>query len=90
MVAHIRIARCRVPDQRCRNPAVECGEECATPEQGGTPHRLGWHDPGEGRTTLIVGAYPMRGEIHAMVRHCTAGDAAPLWRMIDGSPALRE
>ncbi|WP_330312768.1 TetR/AcrR family transcriptional regulator [Streptomyces sp. NBC_00523] len=32
----------------------------------------------------------LRREIHAMVRHCTADDAAPLWRMIDGSTALRE
>ncbi|OLZ61672.1 TetR/AcrR family transcriptional regulator [Amycolatopsis keratiniphila] len=29
-------------------------------------------------------------EVHAMVRHCTADGAAPIWRMIDGSPALRE
>ena len=47
---------------------VACGEFCAVPEEGGTRHRLGWHDPGEdtdaGRpTTLIVGAYPVRGEI---------------------------
>ncbi|MGY1857290.1 cupin domain-containing protein [Modestobacter sp. SYSU DS0290] len=58
---------------------ILCGVECATPEQGGTRHRLGWHDPGEpsergagasgdsGRgdaaTTLIVGAYPLRSEI---------------------------
>ncbi|MFE5841411.1 AraC family transcriptional regulator [Streptomyces niveus] len=66
---------------------IECGEDCATPEQGGTRHRLGWHDPGgdaggcgggqvyggagqgygrgngPGATTLIVGAYPVRGEI---------------------------
>ncbi|MFK0101202.1 TetR/AcrR family transcriptional regulator [Streptomyces sp. NPDC091040] len=32
----------------------------------------------------------LRREIHAMVRHCTADGAAPLWRMIDGSAALRE
>jgi len=32
----------------------------------------------------------LRREIHAMVRHCTADGAAPLWRMIDGSTALRE
>lgn len=25
-----------------------------------------------------------------MVRHCTADGAAPIWRMIDESPALRE
>ncbi|MEE1783528.1 helix-turn-helix domain containing protein [Streptomyces sp. SP17BM10] len=31
----------------------------------------------------------LRREIHAMVRHCTADGAAPVWRMIDGSPALR-
>ncbi|MCO1653824.1 AraC family transcriptional regulator, partial [Pseudonocardia humida] len=47
---------------------IECGEHCATPEQGGTRHRLGWHDPGpashsDGATTLVVGAYPVRGEI---------------------------
>ncbi|GAB2676798.1 AraC family transcriptional regulator [Saccharopolyspora gloriosae] len=42
---------------------LECGEDCATPEQGGTRHRLGWNDPGEGATTLIVGAYPVRGEL---------------------------
>ncbi|MBC8093283.1 MAG: cupin domain-containing protein, partial [Pseudonocardia sp.] len=43
---------------------VECGEDCAAPEQGGTRHRLGWHDPGAGApagvTTLVVGAYPVR------------------------------
>ncbi|TFV54532.1 AraC family transcriptional regulator [Mycobacterium sp. PS03-16] len=45
---------------------IACGEFCATPELGGTRHRLGWHDPagtGPGATTLIVGAYPVRGEI---------------------------
>lgn len=43
---------------------VACGEFCSVPEQGGTRHRLGWHDPGEGSgTTLIVGAYPLCGEI---------------------------
>jgi AraC-like DNA-binding protein len=44
---------------------IACGEFCATPEQGGTRHRLGWTDTGRnhGATTLIVGAYPVRGEI---------------------------
>ncbi|PWW56894.1 AraC family transcriptional regulator [Actinokineospora spheciospongiae] len=47
---------------------VACGEHCTTPEQGGTRHRRGWNDdscgdPGAGATTLIVGAYPVRGEI---------------------------
>ncbi len=46
---------------------IECGEDCATPEQGGTLHRLGWNDRGPddqpGATTLVVGAYPVRGEI---------------------------
>lgn len=52
-----------------RAEPIACGEDCATPEQGGTRHRLGWHDPGrdagDGRaaTTLIVGAYPVRSEI---------------------------
>ncbi|MEU6394626.1 helix-turn-helix domain-containing protein [Streptomyces sp. NPDC046939] len=30
----------------------------------------------------------LRREIHAMVRHCSAEGAAPVWRMIDASPAL--
>ncbi|MEV7213706.1 helix-turn-helix domain-containing protein [Kitasatospora cineracea] len=29
-------------------------------------------------------------EIGAMVRHCTADGAAPVWRMIDAVPALRQ
>ncbi|MFE6737320.1 TetR/AcrR family transcriptional regulator [Streptomyces tubercidicus] len=32
----------------------------------------------------------LRREIHALVRHCTADSAAPVWHMIDASPALRE
>ncbi|GAA1937885.1 TetR/AcrR family transcriptional regulator [Streptomyces durmitorensis] len=32
----------------------------------------------------------LRREVHALVRHCTADGAAPIWRMIDASPALRE
>ncbi|MGW1183440.1 TetR/AcrR family transcriptional regulator [Streptomyces drozdowiczii] len=32
----------------------------------------------------------LRREIHAMVRHCTADGAAPVWRMIDGTASLRE
>ncbi len=32
----------------------------------------------------------LRDEILTLVRHCTADDAAPVWRMIDGSPALRK
>lgn len=47
---------------------LDRGEHCAAPEQGGTRHRLGWHDPGEpdarDTTTLITGAYPVRGEIN--------------------------
>ncbi|MFE0874254.1 AraC family transcriptional regulator [Streptomyces smyrnaeus] len=54
-----------------RADPIACGEHCATPEQGGTRHRRGWADHGEdagdghdhGATTLIVGAYPVRGEI---------------------------
>ncbi|MEE4598686.1 AraC family transcriptional regulator [Streptomyces sp. DSM 41524] len=56
-----------------RAEPIACGEHCATPEQGGTRHRRGWHDEGDdgggndsgrdGATTLIVGAYPVRGEI---------------------------
>ncbi|RPE29585.1 TetR family transcriptional regulator [Kitasatospora cineracea] len=32
----------------------------------------------------------LRREILALVRHCTADGAAPIWHMIDASPALRE
>ncbi|MET7642515.1 TetR/AcrR family transcriptional regulator [Streptomyces sp. NPDC005426] len=32
----------------------------------------------------------LRREIQALVRHCTADSATPIWRMINGSPALRE
>lgn len=32
----------------------------------------------------------LRREIHALVRHCTADSAAPIWRVIDDSPALRQ
>ncbi|MFI1519204.1 TetR/AcrR family transcriptional regulator [Kitasatospora cineracea] len=32
----------------------------------------------------------LRREVRALVRHCTADGAAPIWRMIDASPALRE
>ncbi|MFF4222319.1 TetR/AcrR family transcriptional regulator [Streptomyces sp. L500] len=32
----------------------------------------------------------LRHEVRALVRHCTADSAAPVWRMIDASPALRE
>lgn len=32
----------------------------------------------------------LRREIHAMVSHCTTAAAAPLWHMIDTSPALQE
>ncbi|MTD57631.1 AraC family transcriptional regulator [Amycolatopsis pithecellobii] len=50
-----------------RAEPIAFGEHCAAPEEGGARHRRGWHDPGEdtGRdaTTLIVGAYPVRGEL---------------------------
>lgn len=32
----------------------------------------------------------LRREIHVLVGHCTGEGADPVWRMIDGSPALRE
>ncbi|MEV6792569.1 helix-turn-helix domain-containing protein [Streptomyces sp. NPDC051320] len=32
----------------------------------------------------------LRREIHGLVRHCTADSAAPIWSMIEESPALRE
>ncbi|AKG43132.1 cupin domain-containing protein [Streptomyces xiamenensis] len=72
---------------------IICGEDCATPEQGGTRHRLGWHDPGEGggddsgATTLVVGAYPVRGEISRRLM-----DALPVVLRVDcggtGDPVL--
>ncbi|MFD8368797.1 cupin domain-containing protein, partial [Streptomyces hygroscopicus] len=52
-----------------RAEPIGYGEHCAAPEQGGTRHRRGWTDrggeagTGHGATTLIVGAYPVRGEI---------------------------
>ncbi|MBB4684091.1 AraC family transcriptional regulator [Amycolatopsis jiangsuensis] len=63
---------------------VACGEHCATPDQGGTRHRLGWNDDArDGATTLIVGAYPVRGEISRrlldtlpVVLHAEAGGTA--------------
>lgn len=32
----------------------------------------------------------LRGEILALVAHCTADSRVPIWHMIDGSPALRK
>ncbi|MDH6697881.1 MULTISPECIES: TetR/AcrR family transcriptional regulator [Streptomyces] len=32
----------------------------------------------------------LRLAVHDLVSHCTADGAAPIWRMIEGSPALRE
>ena len=32
----------------------------------------------------------LRCQIQALVRHCTADSVAPVWRMIDETPALRE
>lgn len=71
---------------------IVCGADCATPEQGGTRYRLGWHDPGEGgddsaTTTLVVGAYPVRGEISRQLM-----DALPVVLRVDagdtGDPVL--
>ncbi|GAA2687552.1 MULTISPECIES: TetR/AcrR family transcriptional regulator [Actinosynnema] len=31
----------------------------------------------------------LRREVHGVVRHCTGAGSAPLWRLIDSSPALR-
>ncbi|HEX6346207.1 AraC family transcriptional regulator [Umezawaea sp.] len=67
---------------------IECGEHCATPEQGGTRHRLGWADDcGDagvvrGATTLIVGAYPVRGEISRRLL-----DALPVVLRVDAGGA---
>ncbi|MGW4236103.1 TetR/AcrR family transcriptional regulator [Streptomyces sp. NPDC004749] len=43
---------------------------------------------GRAREEPLVPA--LRREIQALVRHCTADSAAPIWRMIDESPALRK
>ncbi|MFD7225142.1 TetR/AcrR family transcriptional regulator [Streptomyces sp. NPDC059892] len=32
----------------------------------------------------------LRREVEALVRHCAADSATPIWRMIEASPALRE
>ncbi|GAA1303419.1 AraC family transcriptional regulator [Pseudonocardia xinjiangensis] len=73
-----------------RAEPVACGEHCATPEQGGTRHRLGWNDcgdDGDGAATLIVGAYPVRGEISRRLL-----DALPVVLRVDpgdtGDPVL--
>ncbi|WP_043236674.1 AraC family transcriptional regulator [Streptomyces violaceusniger] len=84
-----------------RAEPIACGEHCATPEQGGTRHRRGWNDSGgdtghgpggdtgHGRaaTTLIVGAYPVRGEISRRLL-----DALPVVLRVDaggtGDPVL--
>ncbi|WP_020671448.1 TetR/AcrR family transcriptional regulator [Amycolatopsis nigrescens] len=51
----------------------------------------------QGLTRAVTGRAPheplipaLRRQILAMVRHCSSEGAAPIWRMIDGSPALRE
>jgi AcrR family transcriptional regulator len=50
-----------------------------------------------GLTEAVTGRTPeepliaaLRRPIQAMVRHCSSGDAAPLWRMIDESADLQE
>lgn len=52
-----------VDDVDTRAEPVDCGQHCAVPDEGGTRHRRGWHDTGDGGVTLIVGAYPVQGEI---------------------------
>ncbi|MEV4482035.1 AraC family transcriptional regulator [Micromonospora coxensis] len=54
-----------VDEPGSRAPVLDCGEHCSYPADGGARHRLGWRacgDPG-GSTTLIVGAYPVRGDV---------------------------
>jgi AraC-like DNA-binding protein len=67
---------------------VACGEHCTAPDEGGTRHRRGWHDPRDaGATTLITGAYPVHGEIGGRLL-----DALPAVLRIDrdgeGDPVL--
>lgn len=45
---------------------------------------VGDRDPG----TPLMPA--LRRQVHDLVRHCTGDDAAPIWRMVDESPALRD
>ena len=80
-----------VDEAGTRATPVACGEHCTAPEEGGTRHRRGWHDPGvadaPGATTLIVGAYPVRGEISRRLL-----DALPTVLRVDsggeGDPVL--
>jgi len=59
---------------------VACGQHCAVPEQGGTRHRRGWHDAGEGGgATLIVGSYPAHAETNRRLL-----DALPDVLRVDG------
>ncbi|MFI8814285.1 MULTISPECIES: TetR/AcrR family transcriptional regulator [unclassified Streptomyces] len=51
-------------------------------------HRLARAVTGRAPDEPLIPA--LRREILALVRHCTADGAAPIWRMIDGSPALRK
>lgn len=43
-----------------------------------------------GRSSRAALVPALRVEVQALVRHCSGEDAAPVWRMIDGSPALRQ
>lgn len=55
-----------VDEPATKAPVVtDCGEHCSIPANGGTVHHLGWWTCGDpdGSTTLIVGAYPVRGDI---------------------------
>ncbi|MEV0622910.1 helix-turn-helix domain-containing protein [Nonomuraea sp. NPDC050404] len=54
------------------------------------------HDFEQRLTGAVTGRAPdeplmpaLRREMQVMVRHCAADSAAPIWRLIDGSPALR-
>jgi len=62
---------------------IAYGERCAAPEHGGTRYRHGWDDGGEahadGATTLIVGAYPVQGEISRRLL-----DALPVVMRVEG------
>lgn len=46
---------------------IECGVQCATEDDGGTLHRLGWNDPlplgDDEATVMVAAAYPIHGEI---------------------------
>lgn len=68
-----------VDDPATTAAPLDCGAHCATPDGGGTAHRLGWNDceptnDAGAPTTLVVGAYPIDGDVG--------------WRLLESLPPL--